>query len=359
LACSNNLAPQLSDLIFELTVDPTVILAGATFDATITGVLQFDQAFLQASIGFVPGLTAADVVGARASVGVRGNVLDPMVPGDNTVGNQQTVVPLPGSNCTTGAEAFCNLPIPQVPNPGFPGTGQPCGGDAECLFNALGSLCVSNACTAASNPLPCGAGAPALGLPEECPLLGVPSGYHPEVDGSGGQQCVANAASPTGFFCENFACTGPGDATTPPAIIPGGGSCFANSDCSGANYGQLCDTTAFECIALDCSDGSCNVCTNIVVAGLAVPYGPTPGPRTFTAGGIVGNQLCFDYSGDATIAGGANLNLINVDAGGIAVALSCQGGMTIATCPDTCPVDQANIDPNPFDSTVLPCFDVQ
>jgi hypothetical protein len=76
MACSNNLAPQLSDLLFELTVDPTVILADATFDATITGTLQFDQAFLQASIGFVPGLTSADVVGARASVGARGNVVD-------------------------------------------------------------------------------------------------------------------------------------------------------------------------------------------------------------------------------------------------------------------------------------------
>ena len=367
LACSNNLAPQLSDLLFELTVDVLgPPLAGLDFDAEITGTLQFDQAFLQASIGFVPGLTAADVVGARAAVGARGEVVDPMQPGDNTVGNQQTVVPLPGSNSATGTEAFCDLPIPQIANPGYPGIGQPCLADEQCVFFSAGATCVSNACTAPallpSPLLPCGPDAVGLGLPEECPLLGVPSAYHPEVDGNGGQQCVANAASPTGFFCENFACTGPGDPALliPPATIPGGAECFSDTDCSGANYGQTCDdTVSFTCNELDCSDGSCNVCTNIVIAGLAVPFGPTPGPRTFTAGPTQGGQICFDYSGDATTAGGANLNLINVDAGGIAVALSCQGGSTVEDCPDTCPVDQANIVANPEDPNVLPCVDVQ
>jgi Cys-rich repeat protein len=341
VACANNLAPQLSDLLFALTVDPTTILAGQDFDAEITGVLQFDQAFLQAAIGFVPGLTSADVVGARASVGAKGDVENPLTPDINDGDNQKTVVPTPGSNCNTGTEPFCDLPIPQIENPGYPGTGQPCGGDTDCVFNALGATCVSNACTAAPTPLACD-----VDEDEDCPLYGVPSGYHPEVDGTGGQQCVANV-------CEEFACTGPG------AIIPAGAECFAATDCSGANYGQTCNTTTFECDELNCEDGSCNVCTNIVTGGLAVPYGPTPGPRTFTAGPTVGGQICFDYGGNATTAGGPNLNLINVDAGGIAVALSCQGGTVDPDCEDTCPVDPANIFENAADPAILPCFDVQ
>jgi hypothetical protein len=438
LACSNNLAPQLSDLLFDMTITAIatgpstngIPLADTDFDVEVTAILQFDQAFLQASIGFVPGLLVADVVGARGSVGARGAVVDPLVPGDNTVGNQQNVTPAPGSNCTiwgsscvggsndgngcntdtqcpsglcTGPElappddkngnTFCNLPIPQIPNPGFPGTGQPCAADEQCVFFLLGSTCASNACTAASNPLPCdptlctsagldngefcsqdvdcdvtdvddglgtcSSNSETSGYPEDCPLFGVPSAYHPEVEGTGGQQCVANVASPTGFLCENFACTGPGDATTPPAIIAPGAECFASSDCQGANYGETCDSTTFECNGLDCSDGTCNVCTNLVVSGLAVPIGPFPSAQTYTAGSTAGEQFCFDYSGDATVAGGANLNLINVNAGGIAVALSCQGGTVIDTCPDTCPVEQSNIIPNTEDPTVLPCFLVQ
>jgi hypothetical protein len=53
------------------------------------------------------------------------------------------------------------------------------------------------------------------------------------------------------------------------------------------------------------------------------------------------------------------LNLINVDAGGIAVALSCQGGTVDPDCEDTCPVDPANIFENAADPAILPCFDVQ
>jgi len=88
LGCKNNITADVSILPFALSVDPTAISGGSEFEATLDGVAEFSEVFLDAAQGAVPGgVTRANLVDLQATVHVRSGA----VGGDVTLGPE----PLP------------------------------------------------------------------------------------------------------------------------------------------------------------------------------------------------------------------------------------------------------------------------
>ena len=104
--CGNSITADVSILGYWLISDPGPIIANQPFDVFLSGVATFDQSFLDAAQGAIPGgVTNALVVDARATVQTRG---------DGATGPNVTLeADLPSYECRLddtgpGAQQVCN-----------------------------------------------------------------------------------------------------------------------------------------------------------------------------------------------------------------------------------------------------------
>ena len=71
LGCTNNITPDTSILPWQLTADPSTILANLAFTVEYGGEAVFSETFLDAGLSAVPGLKLAELVAAVATAHVR------------------------------------------------------------------------------------------------------------------------------------------------------------------------------------------------------------------------------------------------------------------------------------------------
>ena len=162
VVCGNSITSDVSLLLYWLVSDPEPIVANQTFDAYLGGFTVFDESFLDAAQGAIPGgVTKATVVDVLATVQTRGGgATGPTVPlpallpspecllGDTGPGVQQPCDPandvasIPGArgntDCVpTGSFNVCG-PIVALP------TSYDCAPGGQC--DALGKLsqCAAN-----------------------------------------------------------------------------------------------------------------------------------------------------------------------------------------------------------------------
>jgi hypothetical protein len=158
MGCTNNVTPDISILPFELTVDPTAIVASSAFTADLSGVAVFSETFLDAGLSAVPGLKQATLVSAAATVQVRSGAT-----GAGVVLNAEPI-PLTcsggmnaGGSCTTAADCPPGAPYVSCAQivliPIIDGTGDAC---AACnAINATkAAQCTANGYCVAPGDLP-------------------------------------------------------------------------------------------------------------------------------------------------------------------------------------------------------------
>jgi hypothetical protein len=71
LGCTNNVTANVSILPWELTADPTAIVANSAFSVQYGGEAVFSETFLDAGLAAVPGLKKAELIAAVATAHVR------------------------------------------------------------------------------------------------------------------------------------------------------------------------------------------------------------------------------------------------------------------------------------------------
>lgn len=72
LGCTNSVSPDVSILSFDLTVDPSPVVSGQAVTASIDGVAEFSEGFLDAAQAAVPGgVTKAAVIDLQATAIIR------------------------------------------------------------------------------------------------------------------------------------------------------------------------------------------------------------------------------------------------------------------------------------------------
>ena len=158
MGCTNNVTSNISILPFELTADPTAIVASSAFTADLTGVAVFSETFLDAGLSAVPGLKQATLVSAAATVQVRSGAT-----GAGVVLNAEPI-PLTcsggmnaGGSCTTAADCPPGAPYVSCAQivliPIIDGTGDAC---AACnAINATkAAQCTANGYCVAPGDLP-------------------------------------------------------------------------------------------------------------------------------------------------------------------------------------------------------------
>ena len=147
VSCGNNVTADVSILPYLLEVDPGLISAGSGFNADLSGVAEFSEAFLDAAQGAVPGgVRSAALVDLKATVQVRGDGAT----GDNVVMTAGANIPFTCGLAPTPCDPANNTAsVPgQIPNTDCVPTGffNPCNQVVDVPISedcAAGGICDS------------------------------------------------------------------------------------------------------------------------------------------------------------------------------------------------------------------------
>jgi hypothetical protein len=132
VVCSDNITANLTEIPFELTVDPGLIVRGGAFTAQITATGMVPQEFLQAAVNTIPGITELTLNAFQATVTVRSGATGADVLVDLDPTPQNLPIPLDG----TGTVATGHLLVPLSTETGS----YVAASSGEVLFEFSGSI---------------------------------------------------------------------------------------------------------------------------------------------------------------------------------------------------------------------------